>query len=90
MTTYHVISTRTENSNTPEHGCGDYPKQISYIAMTVTAETVRKAQNKAKKINPSLWFGGRFGYRILTDAQLAEQPWIRTSAYGPRIGSITN
>ena len=76
VTTYHIIDTRTENSNTPEHGFGDYPNRISYVTLTVTADTARKAQNKAKKIDQRLRFGGRFGNSIVTDAELAERTWI--------------
>ena len=76
MPTYHVISTRTENSNTPEHGCGDYPDYIDYLTLTLKADTVRKAQHKARKIDPRIRFGGRFGCRLITDAELADQSWI--------------
>ena len=76
MATFHIIDTRTVNSNTSAHGFGDYPDRIDYVTLTVQADTARKAQNKAKKIDPRLRFGGRFGNRIVTDAELAERNWI--------------
>jgi hypothetical protein len=76
MTTFHILATRTVNSNTAAHGFGDYPDRIDYVTLTVKADTVRKAQNKAKKIDPRLRFGGRFGNRIVTDAELTDRKWI--------------
>jgi len=76
MTTFHIIDTRTVNSNTAVHGFGDYPDHIDYVTLTVEADTVRKAQNKAKKIDSRLRFGGRFGNRVMTDAKLAQCKWI--------------
>ena len=76
MTTFHIIDTRTVNSNTAAHGFGDYPDRIYYVTLTVEADTVRKAQNKAKKIDATLRFGGRFGNRVLTDAEWKGIPSI--------------
>jgi hypothetical protein len=80
MTTFHIIDTRTINSNTAAHGYGDYPERIDYVTLTVEADTVRKAQNKAKKLalqwGEVLRFGGQFGNRVLTDAELADRKWI--------------
>ena len=62
METYHIIATRRANSNTAEHGFGDYPTYTDFVACTVEAETIRKAQNKAKKLHPNRFtFGGGFG-----------------------------
>jgi len=76
MTTFHIIGTRTINSNTAAHGFGDYPDRVRYVMLTVKADTARKAQNKAKKIDPRLRFGGCFGNRIVTDAELTDRKWI--------------
>ena len=76
MATFHIIETRTVTSNTPAHGFGDYPERIKYVTLTVEADTLRKAQNTAKKIDPRLRFGGQFGNRVLTDAELGERTWI--------------
>ena len=70
MKTYYVIGEKRENDNTAEFGYGDYPRKTPYIMLTVEAETSRKAQNKAKKINPRLAFGGQFGNWLHTDADL--------------------
>jgi hypothetical protein len=71
MTTYHIIAERRVNSNTAEHGYGDYPETIKFVACTVEAETLRKAQNAAKKMHPNRFsFGGGFGNLIYTDADL--------------------
>ena len=64
MATYHIYSTKTINSNTAEHGFGDYPETIRYLNLRVEADTIRKAQNAAKKIDPRISFGGMFGDRI--------------------------
>ena len=72
MSKYFVISERYENDNTAEFGYGDYPRRTPYIAMSVEAETKRKAQNKAKKINPKLRFSGMFGDRIYIDSDLPD------------------
>ena len=68
--TYYIISEKRENDNTPEFGYGDYPSYTPYIALTVEADTKRKAQNKAKKINPNFSFGGQFGNQVYTNADL--------------------
>ena len=69
MTTYHIIKEKYENDNTAEFGYGDFPRRTPYIALTVEAETKRKAQNKAKKIDPRLSFSGMFGDKIYTDTE---------------------
>ena len=50
MKTYYVIGEKYINSNTPEHGFGDFPERKPYIQLRVEADTKRKAQNKAKKL----------------------------------------
>ena len=76
MTTFYVIGTRTINSNTSEHGFGDYPETKYYIRLRVEADTKRKAQNKAKKIDPKVYFGGMFGLEVLEKEELLTRHWI--------------
>ena len=70
MKTYYIIAEKYENDNTPEFGHGDYPRRTPYIAMTLQAETKRKAQNIAKKASSRFTFGGMFGNQVYTDADL--------------------
>ena len=71
MTTFHIIAEHRVNSNTSDHGYGDYPETIRFVACTVEADTVRKAQNAAKKMQPNRFcFGGMFGNSIYADADL--------------------
>ena len=80
MTTYHIIATRRTNSNTAEHGFGDYPTYKDFVACTIEADTIRKAQNKAKKLHPNRFtFGGGFGNKCLTDAELSQRPSLRAT-----------
>jgi hypothetical protein len=76
MTTYYVIAERYINSNTEEHGYGDYPERRSYITLRVQADTKRKAQNKAKKIDPRISFSGMFGNQILETHEVLERTYI--------------
>lgn len=65
MATYHIIAERRV------HGDGDYPKTIRFIACTVEAATISKAQNEAKRLHPNRFsFGGVFGNKIYADADL--------------------
>tara|TARA_R110002074_G_scaffold318473_1_gene488833 strand:- start:143 stop:379 length:237 start_codon:yes stop_codon:yes gene_type:complete len=70
MKTFYIISEKRENANTAEFGFGDYPRRVPYVNLIVKAETKRKAQNKAKKIDPRIMFGGMFGDAIFSDADL--------------------
>ncbi len=70
MKTYYIIGEKRENANTAEFGYGDYPRRTPYIAMTLQAETKRKAQNIAKKASSRFTFGGMFGNQVYTDADL--------------------
>mgnify|MGYP003659574580 CR=1 FL=1 len=72
MDKYYIVCEKYENDNTPEFGYGDFPRYTPYIALTVEAETRRKAQNKAKKINSRLGFSGMFGDRIYIDKDLPD------------------
>lgn len=57
---YLLIFRQQYSENTPEYGHGDHPEQIDYIAAVIEADTLRKAQNAAKKLFPRLRFGGMF------------------------------
>ena len=76
MTTFYVIGKRRINSNTGEHGFGDYPETKEFITLTVEADTKRKAQNKAKKIDGRIFFGGIEGNEILESYEVEERSWI--------------
>ena len=66
---YHVIKERYKNDNTAEFGFGDFPERTPYIALTVEAETRRKAMNKAKKIDHRLSFSGMFGDKLFSEEE---------------------
>jgi len=70
MEKYYIISMKFETDNTAEFGYGDYSTRTPYINLIVQADTKRKAQNKAKKIDSSIRFGGMFGDLIFKDADL--------------------
>lgn len=72
MQTYYIIGEKYENANTAEFGFGDFPKRTPYVAAVVEAETLRKAQNKAKKTNANFMFSGMFGNRVHTDETLPD------------------
>jgi hypothetical protein len=57
---YLLIFRQQYSENTPEYGSGDYPDQIDYIAAVIEADTLRKAQNAAKKLFPRIRFVGMF------------------------------
>jgi hypothetical protein len=87
MAIFHIIETRTVTSNTPAHGFGDYPERINYVTLTVEADTFRKAQNTAKKIDATLRFGGQFGNQVLTEAELANRKGIERPPWGAVAGT---
>jgi len=60
MTKYLLIFRQQYSENTSEYGHGDFPDQIDYIGAVVEADTLRKAQNAAKKVYPHIRFGGMF------------------------------
>jgi hypothetical protein len=76
MTTFFVIGQKHVNSNTGEHGFGDYPESKQYIRLRVEADTKRKAMNAAKKIDSSVYFGGMFGLEVLETSEVIDRPWI--------------
>ena len=57
---WFLIFTQRYSDNTPEYGHGDYPDRLDYIAAVIEADTLRKAQNVAKKQFPRVRFGGMF------------------------------
>ena len=52
MYTFQLIWTTYQNAFTPLYGMCDYPKITDYKIGTVKAETLRKAQNKFKRMYP--------------------------------------
>jgi len=62
---YLLILRQQYSENTSQYGYGDFPVQIEYIGAVVEADTVRKAQNAAKKIYPRMRFGGMFGPELI-------------------------
>ena len=73
MTTYYVLGEKRINSNTAEHGFGDFPERVTYVVTQVEADTLRKAQNAAKRQYKGLCFGGAFGNRVYTEAEMADR-----------------
>jgi len=68
MRKWYLIFKQHYSENTAKYGFGDYPEQISYVALIVEAATLRKAQNAAKKQLPELNVKfGRFAARIIPD-----------------------
>lgn len=65
MTQWLLIFQQQYSENTPEYGSGDYPDRIDYIAAVIEADTLRKAQNAAKKQFPRVRFGGRFSPMLI-------------------------
>lgn len=65
MTKWLMIDHQRYNENTSQYGYGDFPESIAYIAAVIEADTLRKAQNAAKKIYPRVRFGGMFSPHLL-------------------------
>jgi hypothetical protein len=53
---YFYIRHQHYSENTSVYGYGDFPEQIPYLAAIVEADSLRKAQNKVKKIYPRVIF----------------------------------
>jgi len=53
---YYFIKHQHYSENTSVYGYGDFPEQIAYLAAIVESDTLRKAQNKLKKIFPRVIF----------------------------------
>jgi hypothetical protein len=60
-----LIFDQQYSENTSEYGFGDYPARLHYVAAVIEADTIRKAQNKAKKIFPRIRFGGMFSPMLI-------------------------
>ena len=60
---YEICRRESYSENTAEYGFGDFPKITWVRVWQGHAETVRKAQNLAKKARPDLGlsFSGQFG-----------------------------
>ena len=67
MKSFTILIPSLEVENTPEYGFGDYPK-TKWKSFGVYAASARKAMLEAKRVDPSLRFGGRFGCRVKEDA----------------------
>ena len=76
MEKFYIIATRYENSNTAEHGYGDYPESIDFVKHIVEAETKRKAQSKVKKIDSRMSFSGMFGNRCYSEEEMAGRQYL--------------
>ena len=53
---YYFIKFQHYSENTSVYGYGDFPEQLPYLAAIVDADSLRKAQNKIKKIYPRVIF----------------------------------
>jgi hypothetical protein len=53
---YFFIRHQHYSENTSIYGYGDFPEQIPYLAAIVEADSLRKAQNKVKKLFPRVLF----------------------------------
>lgn len=53
---YYFIKFQHYSENTSVYGYGDFPEQLPYLAAIVEADSLRKAQNKVKKIFPKVIF----------------------------------
>jgi hypothetical protein len=58
--TYVIIRHTTKNSNTAEHGFGDYPEQVSKQVAIIPGDTPRKALNAFNNVMRPIRTGGRF------------------------------
>jgi hypothetical protein len=86
MTKWLLIFRQHYSENTPEYGHGDYPDRIPYIGAVLEAETIRKAQNKAKKIFPNVRFGGMFSPMLIQTTD--KHARLYTKPADPRLGHI--
>jgi hypothetical protein len=67
---YLLIFEQSYNENTAECGFGDCPIRLDYIAAVVEGETLRKAQNAARKLFPRIRFGGMFSPMLIEVASV--------------------
>ena len=70
MTKYFILADKYVNANTAEYGYGDAPKRVTYVAVAVEADTVRKAMNAAKRKRPGLCFSGINASRVCTEEEM--------------------
>lgn len=70
MTKFYIIDNRFNSECKREY----------FLDVIVTAQSKRKAQNKAKKIVPALSFSGAFGAMCLTQEQAMEFTNLRDKA----------
>ena len=76
MTKYYVLAEKRTNSNTAEHGYGDYPDYTTFVYLTVEAETTRKAMNAAKRIDKTLCFSGVCAQRIYSHEEMTSDRYL--------------
>ena len=53
---YFYIRHQHYSENTSVYGYGDFPEMIPYLTAIVEADSIRKAQNKVKKLFPRVIF----------------------------------
>lgn len=53
---YFYIRHQHYSENTSVYGYGDFPEKIPYLSAIVEADSLRKAQNKVKKLFPRVIF----------------------------------
>jgi hypothetical protein len=53
---YYFIKLQHYSENTSAYGYGDFPEKLPYLSAIIEADTLRKAQNKVKKIYPRVIF----------------------------------
>ena len=70
MTVYYIVKRYTGWSVSEQEG------DRYFVTLRVEAETKRKAQNKAKKIDSRIRFGGMFGDWVMELEELQTHPWI--------------
>ena len=68
MTTFYVVSEKRTPSDSFD--------TTYFINLEVEAETRRKAQNLARKIDPRISFSGIRGDLLLEAHEIKKQPWI--------------
>lgn len=77
MTKWLLIFRQQYSENTPQYGHGEYPAQIDYVAAVVEADTLRKAQNAAKRLFPRVRFGGMFSPLLIESTDEAAKLYTK-------------
>ena len=66
MKSFTILVPSLVTENTAAYGYGDYSR-TKWASFGVYATSSRKAMAEAKRVDPSLRFGGRFGCRVKED-----------------------